>query len=93
MISRKIFRVFFCFQFVSFGAFSTTLEQCTEFLPEGHEYRVEITLDVDRVSSQAIVSGDFSVTGRTEDSQKFDVSKFVECAAPLIKSLKSASEY
>ncbi|KYN87476.1 hypothetical protein [Vibrio cidicii] len=93
MISRKIFIVFSFFQFVSFGVSSTTLEQCTELLPEGQEYRVEIILDVDRISSQTIVSGDFSVTGGTDDSQKFDISEFVECAAPLIKSLKSALEY
>ncbi|MGF1755777.1 hypothetical protein L4C33_19565 [Vibrio makurazakiensis] len=69
-------------------AVSATLEECSNLLPEGHEYKIEITLDVDKTSSDTSTSGNFSVTGGADQPSSFDISAFVECAAPLIKNVE-----
>lgn len=70
---------------ISWGTYAATLEECTKLLPDGHEYKVEITFDVDKRESTPIVTGSFGVTGDTDSPENFDIGAFVECAGPLIK--------
>lgn len=76
-----------CFLGFSFGVTASTLEECAKLLPEGHEYKVEITLDVDKTTNEPTFTGSFGVTGGTDTPEGFDIGEFVECAGPLIKSL------
>ncbi|RZR03064.1 hypothetical protein D8T43_22775 [Vibrio vulnificus] len=73
----------------SLGATASTLEDCAKLLPEGHQYKVEIILDVDKTTQKPIVTGSFGVTGGAEAPENFDISEFVECAGPLIKTVAS----
>lgn len=76
-----------CLSSVSLGTTAKTLEECTELLPEGHTYKVDITFDVDKTKPTPVVTGSFGVTGGTDTSENFDISDFVECAAPLLKNI------
>jgi len=80
--------------FFSFGvsAESMTLEDCVILLPEGEKYKVEIVLDVDKTTKKSAVTGNFSVTGGSDSSGKFDIRDFVNCASPIIKPFKENSE-
>ena len=74
------------------SAESLTLKDCTKHLPEGHKYKVEIVLDVDKTTKKSVVAGNFSVTGGSDSSEKFDIRDFVNCASPLINPFKENSE-
>lgn len=80
----------------SVGAFSATLEECSALLPEGHSYKVSIILDIDKSAEKApdtpSFSGEFSVSGGTDEALNFDIREFVECAGPLIKNVETDSQ-
>ena len=71
----------------SLGATASTLEDCTKLLPEGHRYKVEITLDVDKTTQEPTFTGSFEVTGGADTPEDFDIGEFAECAGPLIKTV------
>lgn len=72
---------------ISTGAYASTLEECAKLLPDGHEYKVEITLDVDKTTQKPLITGSFAVTGGADNRETFDISEFVTCAGPLIKTV------
>ncbi|CAK1795020.1 putative exported protein [Vibrio crassostreae] len=74
---------------ISLGATASTLEDCAKLLPEGHQYKVEIVLDVDKTTQKPIVTGSLDVTGGADSPESFDIIGFVECAGPLIKTVKT----
>ena len=74
---------------ISLGSTASTLEDCAKLLPEGHQYKVEITLDVDKTTQKPRVTGSFGVTGGADAPESFDISEFVECAGPLIKTVET----
>lgn len=76
-----------CLSGISWGTSAATLEECTKLLPDGYEYKVEITFDVDKRESTPVVTGNFGVTGGTDSPENFDIDAFVECAGPLIKRI------
>ncbi|EMV9345908.1 hypothetical protein AADU82_004681 [Vibrio alginolyticus] len=74
---------------ISLGASASTLEDCAKLLPEGHQYKVEIVLDVDKTTQKPVVTGSFDVTGGADTPESFDISEFVECTGPLIKTVET----
>lgn len=92
MTFSKQFLISVCFLSVNFGVSAenqrSTLEGCADLLPNGHNYEVVIKLQVDKASEKTNFNGDLSVEGDTDDSQNFNIGKFVECVAPLIKNIK-----
>lgn len=84
-MSKSVLTV--CLFMVSLGATASTIEECTKHLPEGHEYQIEIVLDVDKTGLEPTVKGSFDVTGGSDSQESSDINDFVECAAPLIKSV------
>ncbi|WP_392339613.1 hypothetical protein [Moritella marina] len=88
---RKIFVSFGLLTF-SLSAASATLEECAMLLPEGHEYKIEITLDVDKTANNPSFSGSLSVEGGVEQASDFDIREFAECAGPLIKNVEVDTE-
>lgn len=62
-----------------------SVESCSKLLPEGHNYEISITASVDKTAETPTFTGEFSVTGGTDDVINFDITDFVECVAPLIK--------
>ncbi|MDX2322167.1 MAG: hypothetical protein QNK26_16400 [Moritella sp.] len=63
-----------------------TVESCSKLLPEGRSYEIAITANVDKSKATPSFTGEFSVTGGTDEAMNFDISEFVECVAPLIKN-------
>ncbi|MGD8231591.1 hypothetical protein [Vibrio sp. TRT 1302] len=76
----------------SLGVSAATLEECTKLLPDGYEYTVDITFNVDKTKSEPVVTGSFGVTGGTDTPENFDISAFVECAGPLLKNVNSETD-
>ncbi|MCS0432556.1 hypothetical protein [Vibrio diabolicus] len=46
-------------------------------------------MDVDKTTQKPAVTGSFDVTGGADTSESFDISEFVECAGPLIKTVET----
>ncbi|WP_135443018.1 hypothetical protein [Vibrio tasmaniensis] len=80
-----------CLFALSVGANASTLEECAKLLPDGHTYKVEIILDVDKTDKDPTVTGSFGVTGGADAPETFDIGDFVECAGPLIKTVDTDS--
>ncbi|MCA3908296.1 hypothetical protein JKP30_21175 [Vibrio vulnificus] len=87
MVKMKKSVLTICLLGFSLGAAASTLEDCAKLLPQGHEYKVEIILDVDKTTQDPTVTGSFGVTGGANAPESFDISDFVECAGPLIKTV------
>ncbi|WP_114765620.1 hypothetical protein [Vibrio rhodolitus] len=61
------------------------IENCAKLLPDGHQYRVSIQLNVDKTQEPNVFDGDFAVGGDIEEEQRGEIQPFVECVGPLIK--------
>ena len=88
-LTNRMTLVAFCI--LSFNAQANTsqksVESCSKLLPEGHNYEISITASVDKTADTPTVTGEFSVTGGTDDVINFDITDFVECVGPLIKNV------
>lgn len=64
-----------------------SVESCAKLLPEGHNYEISIIASIDKTADTPNFTGEFSVTGGTDDVMNFEITDFVECVGPLIKNL------
>lgn len=63
MLKMKSSVLAVCLFGFSMSATASTLEECAKLLPDGHTYKVEIILDVDKTEKDPTVKGSFGVTG------------------------------
>jgi len=88
-LTNRITLVAFCI--LSLNAQANTsqqsVESCSELLPEGQNYEISITASVDKTADTPSFTGEFSVTGGTDEVTNFDITEFVECVGPLIKNI------
>ncbi|EAQ54386.1 hypothetical protein MED222_14850 [Vibrio sp. MED222] len=91
MLKMKSSVLVVCLFGFSVGATASTLEECAKLLPDGHTYKVEIILDVDKTDKEPTVTGSFGVAGGADAPVTFDIGDFVECAGPLIKTVDTDS--
>ncbi|MEZ8466077.1 hypothetical protein AB6D04_17595 [Vibrio splendidus] len=91
MLKMKSSVLAVCLFGFSMSTTASTLEECAKLLPDGHTYKVEIILDVDKTEKDPAVKGSFGVTGGADAPDTFDIGDFVECAGPLIKTVDTDS--
>jgi hypothetical protein len=63
----------------------STIEQCAGLLPQGKNYKFEVTGSVDTTGSAPKLSGEMSVSDGTQVDRTAESAAFGECIARLIK--------